>query len=318
MKNKKPNLFLVGAPKAGTTSIYRFLQSHPDIFMSPIKEPHYFSKDIKSEKFSKDYSKRNYINLDQYFSNNKLPNIQIAFLENYHQYMELYRDKKDEKYFGEGSTGYLFSRVAAKEIYNFNPDAKIIMILRNPVERTFSHWRMDSRAGYSRSDNFYKDIIFDYSLEDNTWGGVSSTYIQLGLYSQQVKRYLEYFPKENVKIFFYDEFEKNPEDIKKELFNFLNVQDVDIDFSKRYNTDFKARNFLIHFLFKKYRSQTHFFKNIIPKKIKSFLKNIFFQQSISNHHPINKDVRMKILSLFLHDISNLEKIIDKDLSTWKV
>lgn len=318
MNNKKPNIFLVGAPKSGTTSIYNYLNEHPEIYMSPIKEPHYFSKDIRRKHFSKDYNQRNKLDLNQYFSNNKMPKIQIAFIEDFHQYTQLYRDLRGEKYYGEASTGYLFSKVAAKEIFDINPNAKIIMILRNPLERTYSHWRMDSRAGYSLSNDFYQDVIYDFSLQDNKWGGKSNTYIQLGLYSEQVKRYLDYFPKENIKIFFYEELENTPEVLKKDLYNFLEIKNINIDFKKRYNIDFKARNFIIQFLFTRYRKQNFFIKNLLPKKLKVLLKKIFFEPSVSRNHKIDKDIQEKIYQFFSDDIINLEKLLDINLSNWKL
>ena len=71
------------------------------------------------------------------------------------------------------------------------------MILRNPLERAFSHWRQEFRAGFSHSDNFYDDIVKDYNLNDWQWGGISNTYVQLGLYSEQIKNILTYFQRKH-------------------------------------------------------------------------------------------------------------------------
>ena len=150
-KQKLPNLFVVGAAKSGTTAIYNFLDQHPDIYMSPLKEPHFFCDDIRRENFSKQYKRRTRFNIDAYLSNKKLSKKHIAYLNNITHYLELFREHSDEKYLGEVSNGYLFSTVAAQNIYNFNPNAKIIMILRDPCERAFSQWSREHQANLSYS-----------------------------------------------------------------------------------------------------------------------------------------------------------------------
>tara|TARA_B100000242_G_scaffold293872_1_gene273457 strand:+ start:1832 stop:2785 length:954 start_codon:yes stop_codon:yes gene_type:complete len=315
-KLKKPNLFVVGAAKCGTTALYKFLSLHPEVYMSPIKEPHFFSKDIRYSNFSSKYRRRNYFNSKRYFSKEKLDYMQIAFIEDEKDYLSLFKGSTNEKYLGEISNGYLISKNAHQEIYNFNRDAKIIMILRNPLERAFSHWRQENRSGFSKSNSFYNDIIDDFSLNDEQWGGKSNTYVQLGLYSKQINKYLNLFPKSNIKVLFYDDLVSKPQELRKDLFKFLNIKEIDIDFSKRHNPDFEGRNFLIKSLFKKYRSVDHKMKYWIPNFIKSISKKLLFKQK-SDKIAISDYEKTKLKKIFLNDIISVEEILNVNLERWK-
>ena len=316
MKNlKKVNLFVVGAAKSGTTALYHFLNLHPEIFLSPIKEPHYFSKDIRFSKFSDNYRNRNYFDLEKYFAKEVLEFKQIAFIEDSKHYESLFKNSSSEKYLGEVSNGYLISKKAYKEIYKYNKNSKIIMILRNPLERAFSHWRQEFRAGFSHSDNFYDDIVKDYNLNDWQWGGISNTYVQLGLYSEQIKKYFDLFPKENIKVFLYDDLINNPKKLRKDLFNFLNVSDFEVDFSKRHNSDFEGKNFIINQLFKFYRKHDYYLKHFTPNPIKIRLKKLLFRNKKA-FNTISNEEKNKLIDYFSDDITKTAKLLNRDLSHW--
>ena len=119
----KVNTFIVGAPKAGTTSLHFYLQQHPDVCMSEIKEPNYFT----AQEVVKLYYDVSPVNSEDW----------------YHSIFT----KPTRKVIGEGSVSYLFYPEVAQKIYNYNPEARILIILRNPVQRAFSHYLMDFRLG---------------------------------------------------------------------------------------------------------------------------------------------------------------------------
>src|SRR5262249_50339658 len=107
---RKPDLFIVGAPRCGTTAMYTYLGQHPDIFMSARKEPHFFGTDFSSPALDRDEQ----------------------------TYLALFTGARNETRAGEASVFYLCSRRAAKEIHAFSPSARIIIMLRNPVEMMYS------------------------------------------------------------------------------------------------------------------------------------------------------------------------------------
>ena len=128
----KVRIFIVGAPKAGTTSLHYYLNEHPEILMSSVKEPDFFlEKEIDD--------------IGLYYGTTRI--------ETSDKYHNLFSDKKDEEIFGESSVSYLYYPEVPKRIKEYNTEAKIIIMLRNPVDRAFSHYLMDFKLGLL-SDKF--------------------------------------------------------------------------------------------------------------------------------------------------------------------
>jgi hypothetical protein len=173
---KLPNLFIVGTGRAGTTSLYNYLKQHPEVFMSPIKEPQYFlRKDI--------YEFHDGIDIEKIISD-------------FGEYVSLFKGGEHKKIRGEASALYLYSKSATHEIYELIPDAKIIISLRNPIERALSYFRMNIGQGIIVAKSFCEAIR------------KRPFYLWSSLYYEHVKRYLETFPKQNIKIIIYDDLKK--------------------------------------------------------------------------------------------------------------
>lgn len=119
-----PTFLIVGAPKAGTTSLYHYLRSHPDVFMSEAKEPHYFS-----------------------YAGEGQPAWGMRSLD---AYEALFDSVHGERATGEASTWYLYSETAAEEIYRALPNTQIIILLRNPIGRAYSSWSYRVQMGGRR------------------------------------------------------------------------------------------------------------------------------------------------------------------------
>ena len=125
----KPNFFLVGAPRCGTTSMYAYLRSHPQIFMpETAKEPHYFAPEE-----SLWYGKR---------------------IDDLETYLALFTGARDAVRIGEASTHYLASPSAANSIYAFNPQARILIMLRSPVDLLYSLYYHRRQTGKERHATF--------------------------------------------------------------------------------------------------------------------------------------------------------------------
>ena len=209
----KPNLFIVGAPKSGTSALYRFLKQHPDIFMPKYKEPHFFSKDLQKES-----------------------DIFHGFLKHYpfrseDQYLSLFSGAKDEKIIGDASTHALFSNVAAKEIYNFNPESKIIIMLREPIEYLYSLHSQLYKHLDENVDDFKKALQLEKFRKNGE--GIPKTaefpsklhYSDWAKFDVQLSRYLKIFNKNKIKIIIFDDFKSDNLKICKEIFSFLGIDD---------------------------------------------------------------------------------------------
>ena len=202
MPEKVPNFFIVGAPKSGTTSLYEYLRNHPNIFMPSDKEPHYFAKDFTDYPSIK--SKNDYLKL---FKNCSSSHMAI----------------------GEASVWYLYSNEALKLIYEFNPSAKIIAMLRNPIELAHA---MHFQAVYNFNEDEH-DFKKAWHLQSARKKNLNIPkrcraqqilqYKKVASLGYQVERLFTIFPSDQVKIIFFEEFITDPKSIYNDVLDFLNV-----------------------------------------------------------------------------------------------
>ncbi len=294
MIEKKPNFFIVGAEKSGTTSLYDQLNMHTDIFMSPIKEPNYFSKDI--EPLDHEHKR---VDLDKYFNQKILSQEHMAYIRDLDQYLRLFSKSVNAKAVGESSVSYLFSTVAAKEIFEFNPDSKIIIILRNPVERAFSAYKMDLGIGRIK-------MSFSEAVKS------TPRYLERGLYYHQLQRYFDVFPQENIRVYLFDDL-KDTKNIMSDLSLFLGLNDeFNISTEKVSNASmspkYEVLNNLIYSLGIK-----SFIGKYFPKNLKKSLQKLYYQKSDIK---ISPEEYNDLVSFFSQDIQKLSNLINKDLSAW--
>jgi hypothetical protein len=183
-RRRWPNLFLVGAAKAGTTSLYEQLARHPAIYMSPMKEPHYFSR-IRPAPERKAF---------------------FPHVADEDEYLALFRGATTEELLGEASTSYLWDQHAAERIKGMVPEARILIMLRDPVERAYSQYWNDVREGIERR-SFLDALLEEERSGAGEWG-VSSLHIDCGRYAEQVERYLDRFGA-RVHVLFFEDFVGN-------------------------------------------------------------------------------------------------------------
>ena len=285
----KVDFFIVGAPKAGTTSLYHYLNEHPQVEMSSQKEPDYFSdKAIHDQGM---YYGKNRINaLDKYES--------------------LFAQKESVVY-GEASVSYLFYDNVAEDIKEYNPNAKIIIMLRNPIDRAFSHYLMDYRLGLI-SDSF-ENIIAKKSKHKNAHLFYQQ-YIEVSKYANQIQRYLDFFEKENILFIDYEDFKKNVSKTVDKVYDFLNIStEFAADINTKYNTFTMPKNKGIRFIY----------SFVFLRKILTFLFPIYLVKSIrvllfkADKKPeLLKETRIQLKIIFNDDIKKLEEVLCKDYSKW--
>ena len=283
------NFFIVGAPKSGTTSLYNYLNQHHSISMSSIKEPNYFSSsEIIEQKL--------------YYKTKP-----VSDLKKYH---ELFDFNNDSCLYGEASVSYLYYSDVASKICYYNEKAKIIVILRDPVERAISHYNMDKRLGFVKEN--LSSILDNASLKNHIL--YYQQYIQLGFYYSQVKKYIDVFGKENVCVMLYDDLKKDNVKFTNEILDFLQLDaDTNIDYETPYNSNKVSENKLINYLYSISfirRLVVSMFPNSILKKINKSLFSI-------KETNISQELEMKLFELFKEDILLLEQMLNIDLNSWK-
>ena len=283
------DFFIVGAPKAGTTSLFYYLNKNKGICMSSIKEPNFFSsQDLKIQKIYYD----------------------SLILDNLKEYERIFTPKNKQQIIGEASVSYLFYPNVANRIFDYNPRSKIIIILRDPVERAFSHYSMDLRLGHVKQS---LDELFDLGLnnKDNLF---FQQYILLGQYYEQVNRYIEVFGRENICVKFYDELKLDASSFYSDILKFLQQEnDHNIDFNQPFNKSKLPSNKFIKWLYSWpiIRKISLIF---LPLSVIKFININFFKE---NNNIITNDLKSKLHSFFLEDIEKLEKLLSKDLNSWK-
>ncbi len=288
---KLPNFIIVGAPKAGTTALYKFLENNKSVFMSNPKEVNFFSaNELRKQNIYYDY----------------------FFVENLSDYEKLFKDSKKNQIIGEASVSYLYYEKTPEKIKKIIPDVKIIIMLRNPVKRAFSHYLMDKRLGLVKYS--FEQIVKSYG-KNESMKIYYQQYIELGLYYKQIKRYMKFFDSKKIKIYFQKDLLRDPNSIMENLYKFLNINNYDLkNLNRRHNNFSMPKNNFIQKLYSSYWLR-NLLSKILPKKIKKKIVDIFFEAK--SKPKISKEIENILREIYKKDIENLEKLLEINLSHWK-
>jgi len=213
----KTNLFVVGAMKAGTTSFIDLLSQHADIYSPPVKEPHYFIDRLPLSL----YDPGRFFCLDDYLEKEFPEPLHIAKIETSEQYTKAYSLSGTKPYKLDASTAYLHAPETPALIHDYNPNAKIIILLRDPLQRAFSHFKMDTGKGRVK-DSFealLKNEMDQYQNQELPW----YSYLGMSFYAAPIARYKKLFSEIHVVQF--QNLIANPDQILSEIANFLAVED---------------------------------------------------------------------------------------------
>lgn len=313
-ENILPNFLVIGAAKCGTTSLYHYLRQHPDVYMSPIKEPNHFSTDINPEEFSPEYKlheRQKNLDVHSYVRGDMKEPQWGAYVTSETDYRLLFRFADGKKRIGEISNSYLYSHTAADEINKRLKDVKLIAILRNPVDRAYSHYQANIRDGRALLP-FRQELEKDIAKPEKGWGK-SHLYIELGMYTAQIKRYKELFSPEQLLILFFDDLKKNTPAVIDSVFKHLHLQNIPVNYEERHNEARTPKNKrLIHLL-----TQTGLKRRVfrmLPVSIQSPVKSMFFKEGKSEK--MSHEDRAWLTEIFRDEIRKLESEMNRDLSDW--
>ncbi len=215
MQERKVNLFIIGAMKAGTTSFAAVLGSHAEIFMCPIKEPHYFVDPLPKQFLETS----RFFSLEDYFENQFPAPLHSAQILKEEHYQQLFSKASTEKYRAEASTAYLHAPEAAKRIHNYNPKAKIIILTRDPLKRAYSHYNMDLGLGRERK-SFAALMARDIDLY-NTGKLPWFSYLNMSCFNKPINNYKNIF--ESVLVLSLEDLVENTQREMDKVSNFLNI-----------------------------------------------------------------------------------------------
>jgi len=306
-----PDFFVAGAPRSGTTTLYHALRAHPDVYMSPVKEPHFFSRaDLQPERFRESLKASLAVfDFDAWLGGTQRPFLHRWYVDSWEQYVRLFEGSGAFRRRGEASTSYLWSAHAAAAIRERIPGARIVISLRHPVERAFSHYLMERRMNVT-TKSFHDHLAEDAAGPVRAWGA-TSLYVETGLYYNQVKRYIDTFGRDNVHVSLLEDLAGNPDKLMRSLFAFLEVEPTEaIDFA-RYN---EAR--LPRFSDVGELAGAPAVKRVarrLPDAIRRLARKLLYRSPLL---AMAAEDRAMLLGQFRDDTRRLQDLIQRDLSAW--
>lgn len=295
-----PDFFVVGAPKCGTTSLYHYLKAHPKIFLPDAKEPNYFGSDLiwRERHFDRD------------------------------DYIDYYKNARADQLSGDMSTLYLISKNAAMEIAQVRPDAKIVVMIRNPMTMIPSLYEQALRTGDEIHLQF-KDALEDegrrrrgeFSFSEQNPGCQQFTYYsEIAKYSDQIKKYMSQFGRPNVHVIVFEDFVTNTREVMKDLYHFLGLNPVFPKKFLRYNQRMTIKNEALWRLTKHPSDGLRkLWRMLFPKWFRSKIidqaSKLYLEQR--RRWKPSKDEAALIAELYEGEASALEELLGIDLSSWR-
>ena len=293
-----PNFLIIGAAKAGTSSLYYYLQQHPQIYMSPLKEPKFFA--LKGKKL-------NFQGPDKVIVNRTSVNT-------FEAYEQLFQDATNEVAIGEASPIYLYSKCAAENIKTYKPSAKLIVVLRDPVDRAFSSFSHLIREGY-------ETLTFAEALQEepiriaHNWAPLWH-YKEKGYYYRQLKRYFDRFSRDNIKIYLFEDLLEDSQSVVKNIFQFLDVEENFIPDMTKQNISGVPKNRFIHSLFTRDNLVKTALKPLFPHQKRKQIRSTITEYNMRDKPRLSMEVREDLIDIYRADILQLQDLIQRDLSKW--
>ena len=298
---RKPNFFIVGAPKCGTTALYTYLRKHPAVFLPKIKEPHFFASDLR---------------------------VRERYMHDLEEYLRLFK-KANEKHLavGEASVFYMFSKVAIPRIREFNPQAKLIAMVRNPLEMIHSYHNQLLFSHFEEE----RDIEKAWRLQDARLRGDHVPllcqepkmlfYRDIAKQGEQVERMLQSFPPDQVKIIVFDDFKSSVRSVYNDVLEFLGVpSDGRVDFPPVNVSKVHRSERLARFL-----RRPPALLDMALRGIKKVLRvrgtglgKLLLRANTRQikREPLAPTFRWSLLQEFREDVNKLSRLLNRDLNHW--
>ena len=282
MNNKKVDFLIIGAQKAGTTSLYRYISQHYDVYFSEVKEVNYFVLNHLYEK-GESY---------------------------YHSYFRGYRNQKTV---GSAYVHMLPCHRSAARVKAYNPRMKLVVMLREPVERAWSAYQYALRNGWESPGHRFPDCI---QLEGPrlTKEQYDLVYFYNGLYHLHLQHWLSNFPREQVLLIRLSDLQTEPAKTLAAVFNFLGLDPISIDTSARFN---EASNVFSTGLQKAMLTKGRrgrLLKNMIPQRVKVFVRSRIFPliyrlntRLVEDQPELSEEDRLLVTPLFKEDLEKLRR-----------
>jgi hypothetical protein len=294
-----PNFLIIGAAKSGTTSLAAYLEQHSEVFFCPEKEPNYFALAGESLPHAGPASPETLYELIYAYS-----------VTDYQEYLSLFEGVGGQKAIGEASVRYLYYPEAPRRIRSEIPDVRLVAILREPVSRLYSHYCMNVQ--YQLEPLSLPDAIAEEKARAEANWGWDWHYVNMSLYSKQLKRYFDLFDRGQIKVFLYDDFVNEPLAVYQEICRHIGVDDRFIpDMSYRGKAAYRPRNLVIDRWLHWPRAAKTGLERYIPCRLP---KKLFSRLERWNSVPVPRlddKLRQRLTELFRDDVRELEELLGR-------
>jgi Sulfotransferase domain len=296
---RRPDFFLVGAPKCGTTALNDYLRQHPEIFLPKKKEINFFGADLVFYK----------------------PRVTKE------QYLAHFAEAKAEKRIGEAAVWYLYSKLAAAEIKDFGPAASIIIMLRSPVDMMYS---MHGQRLYNDNENI-RDFAEALAAEEerkqgrriyqNAANAMGFFYRDIARYTQQVQRYFEVFGRDKVQVIIYDDFKSDTPGVYRKTCEFLEVDSQFRPVFTVINPSKTVRNEALRRFLRYPPPSVRWFLRLLrlrpvpgERGFKGWLKRL--NSKPIPRPPMDRELKSRLQAEFLPEVQQLSELLERDLTHW--
>lgn len=296
---RKPNLFIVGAPKSGTTAMYRYLSVHPEVFMAYRKEMHYFGSDL--------YKRPHYF-----------------FVSDETQYLSMFNAPPEARCIVEASVNYLLSKNAAAEIMTFNPDARVLIMLRNPVDMLYSYHSQLYWGTHEELEDFEAALAAE--PERRRGKGIppgammpnALFYREVASYSGPVARYFDVFGRDAVHVILFDDFRVDPEREFMALQEFLGLTPFTLPRFRVVNPNMVTRFRPLMRALQRQPWPVNWLLAPMPDKFRYWFiaKLSRLNSKVVKRPPMPSELRKRLTAEFAAEIGCLGELLDRDLSSW--
>ena len=314
VSGRLPNFFLAGTPKSGSTSLNRYLEQHPDIFMSPIKEPHYFADEVRIENFSPLFRSRAQPMikvLRDFLDGPMTTHCSAGPVSEWTDYCRLFRHAGTETAVGESSVCYLWSRTAVRNIEARLPGARYLVMLRNPVERAYSQYV--HMLSFAESTISFREHVENSLRSTSKQFSEMYPFLQFGFYAEQLDRLFQLVPRGRVHICYHEDFSREPATLLREIFGFLGVNSTFVpDCSERHMVARVPRSYPLRRWLK--RTGVWQVAHFLPASLRSRLHRTVFRP--------RRDLAIEardyafLAEYYRRDVDKLSILLGRDFSHW--
>jgi len=294
-----PDFFILGVAKAGTTSLYHYLRQHPQLFLPTHKEPRFFAYPENPEQWQ----------------GPRVHQLISTIPTSLEAYLQFFAESPPASKRGDASPTYFSCPWTPARIARLIPHAQFILILRNPIERAYSHFLDNLTSGWEPLHSFEEIIqVYLEGKRRNWW--FKWHYIEMGFYAQHLSRYFQYFKPEQFLIIPYETYKAHRAHTLQTIFRFLQVNEhVPVNFDLTFNTSGVPRNQLIDTLLNRPNPLRTYLRKLLPASLRQQLRRKISERN-KIRPPMSSRAREQLRGIYREDVHKLSEMLNQDFTHW--